>query len=194
MSGILENQKLQYALAVKALIGTGKKWKEMPNYPNFFLTENAEIASIKWSNQFKKKMRFKILKPQYNKRIGYFYIGVINKKKERKLRPVHRLMLETFIGDCPLGQETLHGEKGKKDNSLSNLKWGTHEQNVKDKIRDGITVKGSKNPMAKLNENEVNCIKNLKGFKQRELANIFNVSTPNISLILGEKRWKKNTI
>jgi hypothetical protein len=52
-------------------------------------------------------------------------------------RYVHRLVLEAFVGPCPPGQEALHGPRGTADNSLANLRWGTHVENNADKLRDG---------------------------------------------------------
>jgi len=58
-----------------------------------------------------------------------------NRKREEKL--VHWLVLEAFVGPCPAGEEGLHGNDIKTDNRLSNLRWGTRSDNVKDAIRNG---------------------------------------------------------
>jgi len=58
-----------------------------------------------------------------------------NRKREEKL--VHWLVLEAFVGPCPDGEEGLHGNDIKTDNRLSNLRWGTRSDNVKDAIKNG---------------------------------------------------------
>ena len=46
---------------------------------------------------------------------------------------VHVLVLEAFHGPRPYGQEGLHGPGGCQDNRAEVLRWGTHEENEKDK-------------------------------------------------------------
>lgn len=53
------------------------------------------------------------------------------------LRSVHSLVLETFVGPCPVGMEALHDNDVRDDNRLSNLSWGTRSQNVLDSVRNG---------------------------------------------------------
>jgi hypothetical protein len=50
--------------------------------------------------------------------------------------PVHILVLEAFHGPRPFGKEGCHGPGGQKDNSAENLRWDTHQENEKDKIRE----------------------------------------------------------
>lgn len=50
---------------------------------------------------------------------------------------VHRLVLEAFIGPCPLGMETLHADDDSTNNRLSNLRWGTRSENEHDSVRNG---------------------------------------------------------
>lgn len=52
-------------------------------------------------------------------------------------RLVHRLVLESFVGPCPLGSECLHANDHPDDNRLSNLRWGTRTENMHDMVRNG---------------------------------------------------------
>ncbi len=54
---------------------------------------------------------------------------------KRKMRLVHRLVLEAFVGLCPLGMESRHLNGNPKDNRLSNIKWDTRSENTKDRTR-----------------------------------------------------------
>jgi len=64
----------------------------------------------------------------------------------------HRLVAETFIPNPEGYTEVLHGDKGNRCNHYTNLRWGTHFENMKDvlspctkitsyKITDTITGK-----------------------------------------------------
>jgi hypothetical protein len=48
---------------------------------------------------------------------------------------VHRLVLQAFIGPCPEGYEACHEDGDPFNNRLSNLRWDTHVENIKDSIR-----------------------------------------------------------
>jgi len=54
----------------------------------------------------------------------------------RALR-VHRLVAAAFLGPCPEGQEVRHLNGDRTDNRLSNLAYGTHQENVADAFRHG---------------------------------------------------------
>lgn len=55
-----------------------------------------------------------------------------------QMRPhVHRLVLETFVGPCPDGMECRHVDGNQMNNWLSNLKWGTSQENAEDRVRQG---------------------------------------------------------
>lgn len=46
---------------------------------------------------------------------------------------VHVLVLTTFTGPRPPGYETCHGPGGRSDNRHTNLRWGTHTENMADR-------------------------------------------------------------
>lgn len=165
-------------------------WVRIKGFPNNFVNRKGEIASYQWSNQFKKKKKFLVMKQGVNPVSGYKQITLRSPGKKPGWTTVHKLVLETFHGPKPRGMEARHGVGGKHNNSAKNLCWGTHKDNVKDKLRDGITVRGSKNPMAKLNEDQVEFIRYLNGYVTHTyLAKLFNVSRPEISLIQGGQNW-----
>ncbi|WP_078336616.1 HNH endonuclease signature motif containing protein [Mycobacteroides franklinii] len=51
---------------------------------------------------------------------------------------VHRLVMGAFVGPCPEGLEVLHWDDNPRNNKLTNLRYGTRSQNVKDQVRNGI--------------------------------------------------------
>ena len=57
---------------------------------------------------------------------------------------VHRLVLEAFVGPCPEGMEACHWDDNPTNNQLENLRWDTHRENVKDRIRNGHDHNGQK--------------------------------------------------
>jgi|ERR1700680_1481245 len=57
-------------------------------------------------------------------------------------RTVHSLVLEAFIGPRPHGMEALHWDDDKRNNTLSNLRWGTVYENQADALRNGVPRRG----------------------------------------------------
>ena len=52
-------------------------------------------------------------------------------------RRIHNIVTLAFLGPCPEGMEVRHLNGDKLDNTLSNLRYGTHSENVKDTSRHG---------------------------------------------------------
>ena len=49
----------------------------------------------------------------------------------------YRLALEAFVGPCPPGMEALHWDDDRSNNAISNLRWGTRTDNMRDMSRNG---------------------------------------------------------
>ena len=64
---------------------------------------------------------------------------------KRSMQLVHRLVLFAFVGPPPAGTECCHFNGNTADNTLSNLRWGTREDNVADIVRLGRHAFGQRN-------------------------------------------------
>lgn len=124
---------------------------------------------------------------------GYDLVRFSWKEKE-KPRPctVHKLVAMAFLGPRPEGCWVLHGPKGKEDNSIENLYYGTPVQNVKDKWRDGTVIIGEKHHKAKLKEVDVIAIRDLyrQGLTQKAIAARYCVGVTAIAKIVNRENWK----
>lgn len=168
-------------------------WKPIINYEGLY--EISNYGKIKRFNRDKRYKSFKILKPQKTNKYGHKHID-LTKNNIRDSHLVHRLVLETFVGPCPLGMECRHLDGNPSNNRLDNLRWGTRLENMQDTIKHGtnfIKARGSKHRRAKLNEWKVRVIIRLLGdgyMTQQEIAKIFNISRPIISRIKNNITWK----
>lgn len=68
---------------------------------------------------------------------GYYKVGLSKVTSKNFL--VHRLVLESFIGPRPPGKESIHKDGNYQNAKLSNLRWGTHMENMHDKVRHGTS-------------------------------------------------------
>ena len=159
--------------------------KEHPYFTDYCITKNGRV----WS---KKLGRF-LVPHCYYKGTPYLKIS-LTKDRVRFRRRVHRLVLETFVGRCPKGMECRHLDGDSKNNNLENLKWGTRLENEKDKTLHGRRdCQGENGANVKLNSLQVRIIRRLLEFnmlRQREIAELFNISRRTISHIKCKQSWK----
>lgn len=110
---------------------------------------------------------------------------------------VHALILKTFIGPRPPGKECLHIDGNPQNNKLSNLRYGTHKENMEDCSKHGGfgNRKGINNSNAKFTNQKAKKIRKLykKGnVTQLQLAKQFNVGEYAIWCIVNNKTWNDN--
>lgn len=158
-------------------------YKPVPSHPGYFAGSDGTIWSCR------KAGICRLLKPQLTNK-GYYCVSV---GWPRKLRYVHRLVLEAFIGPCPKNTECRHfPDQSRTNNFLDNLSWCTFAQNQADRKSHGTDNRGSKHGYAKLNEKQVIDIResDAVGVKKIELSKRYGVSYSTIWDIVTRKRWK----
>ena len=110
---------------VMSLIEFGIDTREIPGYSGYWATCDGRIIG----------RRGKFRKPQLN-RSGYHEVKIW--VGESQSRPtVHKLVMLAFEGPRPEGQEVLHRDGNKLNNSKSNLKYGTRSENQFDSAKHG---------------------------------------------------------
>lgn len=70
------------------------------------------------------------MRPYAANKYGHQKVDLYYGKRRRKKMYVHRLVLEAFTGPCPKGMECLHADDDPTNNHLTNLRWGTHSDNI----------------------------------------------------------------
>ena len=107
---------------------------------------------------------------------------------------VHRLVVETFIGEIPKGMQVNHINGDRYDNRLTNLEVITPLENIQHAHKNGLIKyrKGEDNALAILKETDVIYIYELiKQFKNNEeIAKLLNIKPKLVSLIRNGSRWK----
>lgn len=126
---------------------------------------------------------------------GHLGVGLYVKGEDgvsvRLARPVHRLVMEAFIGPRPEGMECRHLDGDPANNRLSNLTWGTPKENAEDQRRHGSMKLGEASHYSRLTEAEVRKIRrNGAELSRSQLAAVFQVSQSQIDRILNRQNWK----
>jgi predicted XRE-type DNA-binding protein len=139
-----------------------------------------------------KKSGWKKLIPNVPKRSGYARVtlSVLGKVKRWS---VHNLILICFKGLRPLGKECRHLDGNKKNNRPYNLKWGTKQENYKDRVKHGMGNHGERHGEAKLTDALVKEIYQLvksEAMSRVKISRKYGVTDPIISGIARGVFWK----
>ena len=106
---------------------------------------------------------------------------------------VHRIVLETFIGPCPMNLEACHRNGNCLDNRLGNLRWGTRSSNIRDQRRHGTHGRnaGARNGRAAFTEEEVREIRQeaLQGKTYQQIAAERQEIPQTIARIIWRQRY-----
>lgn len=139
-----------------------------------------------------------LLTPQLSKENGYYYFGFRSADGEFKRRTIHRMVLISFSGDdLPENYEKLdcmHLDHVRDNPKLTNLRWGTRQENEQDKIKANRRNQafGTRISRSKLTDENVVEIKVLlkNGLPTTKISEMFNVSNQCISDIKLGETWK----
>ncbi len=113
----------------------------------------------------------------------------------RRLWPVHRLVAEAFIGDCPPGYQVNHIDSNRSNNVANNLEYVTPKGNQEHSWRTTNRQpphRGEATPFAKLTDNDVIQIRRLRheGLTYEAIAARFNTKQANVWHICMGRTWK----
>ena len=122
---------------------------------------------------------------------GYGTMG-IREGGSQRMQYAHRLSYEMAHGPIPDGYEVCHRCDNPPCVKPEHLFIGTRQDNERDKMRKGRTLRGSAVATSKLTESVVLQIRAeaAAGTMQRRLAERYSVSPMTISLIVRHKTWR----
>jgi hypothetical protein len=106
---------------------------------------------------------------------------------------VHRLVLLAFVGPCPDGMECRHLDDDPRNNRLSNLCWGTREQNIADRAANGRGTAGERSASAKLTEQLVRQMRAEHaegGLTYEQLGKKYGIGMQGAWSVVKRKTWK----
>lgn len=151
------------------------RFVSVPDFQNYLISDEGKI----WT-----KNRNRFLKPGL--RGGKYSFVVLCRDSKIYYKSVHRLVLEVFVGKCPDGQECRHLDGNSQNNSLDNLRWGTHSENIQDTIKHNTVY-------TKWTQEQVMEIKRrykTGKYSMHGIAKDMNIPSSTVWYILTEKMWK----
>lgn len=167
-----------------------ERWRPILGYEGFYeISDRGRIRALFKAGNFHKPGR--ILKPWLLKN-GYLQVHLMRSGQRRKAFCVHRLLLEAFTGKHSENKEARHLNCNRSDNSLSNLAWGTHKENMQDSVALGRMAAGERQGASKLTNSAVLKIRYLweQEVPASEIAVQFNIDRSNVWQIATRKTWR----
>lgn len=157
--------------------------KAVPDLPNCF----ADAEGVVW------RLKDNTITPCKTRRLKNGYLAFNAKRPDGKWVTiyVHRAVGAAWMGTPPEGAQTRHLDGKKLNNKPDNLAWGDSRSQFLDKLRHGTTMKGTKNPAAKLNSTIAFAMREMvkAGLLQRVVAQHFGVHQTTVSDVVQGKRW-----
>ena len=168
------------------------EYRLVDGFPDYCVGTDGSV----WSCKNHRKLGhivWKRLRP--GNRNGYSVV-LLGDGLKKKPFAVHSLVLSAFVGPCPKGFEACHHpDENKRNNNLSNLRWGTHENNLQDIVRGG-KLAGENHSRSILNNADVREIRRLYldcGLTYEKIGGIFGISAGHACDIVNRKYWKHLT-
>ena len=172
--------------------------KNCPTYLGYSITEDGRLfthrqrfglgkgkgGGVKINLEHKKELN------SFEGHGGYLYYSVSTVKGQRTI-PTHTLLLDAFVGPRPKNMETRHLDGNPKNNDLTNLVYGTAQENADDRKGHGMNRKGSNHPRSKLSENIVGRVRKQykDGWAIAALARLHKVSESTMRNAIIGKTW-----
>lgn len=120
-------------------------WRPIPGYEGCYeASDLGRIRSLPRTVRFgnyQRRIKGRTRKPV---NLGPYLAVNLSVDGKAKMRTVHQLVLEAFIGPRPHGQEACHNNGDPHDNRLENLRWDTKSANSYDALQHGAHPTGSK--------------------------------------------------
>lgn len=164
-------------------------WKDIKGYEGLYQVSNlGRVKSLEryvrcgTNGNGKRKVNERILRAGAYCKTGHVSVVL---RKHGTGQPVHKLVMEAFVGARPENYDICHNDGNPKNNKLENLRYDTRRNNNIDVFKHGRTMGTSK-----LSLEEVKEIKKLlaKGhMAQAAIAQQFDVSATTLSKIASGK-------
>jgi hypothetical protein len=165
-------------------------YRDVPGFPGYRVGDDGSVWS-RWG-----KGRCGLLEHWHRLRVGVDAKGythvVLCASGKRWTRKVHRLVLDLFVGERPDGQETRHLNGNRQDNRLSNIVYGTPEENWSDRFRHETDTSGERSAIAKVTADAVRAIRTAfdKGATYTELGREHGITSQAVRYIVLRKNWR----
>ncbi len=162
--------------------------KTIQNFPGYYVTKEGNVYSDR------QRIVKKLLKLKLVTNLDGYLIVSLYRDKRRFQGKVHRLVAEAFLDNRPEGKCLVrHLDGNPTNNNVSNLRWGTPQENSVDMVKHHRSLKGKKNHAAKLTSEQVLMIRQTiktGNITQQAIADNFGITKGHVNNIVKRRVWK----
>lgn len=161
-----------------------------PRIPGYAVTDCGRVFAWTVSNRHRDGSLREVTRSKQVAR-GYVYVRFYSHPVS-ETTTVHRLVAELFLPPPAQNQHCVRHLNGMPtDNRAENLAWGTNAENARDTVRHGRTLKGRKNPNAKLTDRIVVAARILvdEGFSTNALGVFLGVDGETVRRAVTREQW-----
>lgn len=105
-----------------------EEWRNIHGWDKYQVSNLGRVRSLKGCGRILKQSPFGK---------GYLRVCFSNGSGTQQCKAVHVLVMLAFVGPCPDEQQVLHWDGDKTNNRLTNLRYGTQSDNMRDSVRLG---------------------------------------------------------
>lgn len=158
-----------------------EEWRPVPGFSLYEVSSHGNIRHT---------VRKKLLIPRYDGR-GYLCVTLRDGPKKATKR-IHAAVLHAFRGPRPHRAEGRHLDGNSANNRLSNLVWGSPQENSADREQHGRTRRGEQTVFSKLSETAVKEIRQRfsSGERIAHIARAHGVNWSTVNHILAGRTWR----
>lgn len=158
-----------------------EEWRQT-RFPNYSVSSFGRVRNDKTG---------RVLNPSIDM-YGYPQVSLYIDKQIRTFR-VHRFVALAFLGEPPDGKpQVAHNDGNHCNNHVSNLRWASNRENMRDKQLHGRQTCGEKHYRAKLTDVAVAEIRKMHatGTTLAAIAGAYGINNMTVRAVVTRKTWK----
>jgi len=159
-------------------------WKPIPGFPGYDVSDHGRVRSYHTKGGIGEGWYIstqprKVLKGGLNPQ-GYHIVDLLHESGRRIMKTVSSMVMLAFVGERPDGMEICHANGYQSDDSLSNLRYDTPQNNLVD-----MFYYADHKPLVSFTDEIIRDIRKVRssGATYREIADKYNVTAERISKV-----------
>lgn len=162
-------------------------WKKIDEFPDYDVSSLGRIRSRRIKSRTEPVIR------ALENHGGYHYVSLMKPGEPKKCgRKVHRLVAQAFIPNPDNLPEVAHKDGDPSKNTVNDLRWSTHGDNMRDKVEHRTLPLGEKHHASKLTTEKVIEIRkrHAAGESMSGLARLHGVCVATMFDVIHRKTWQ----
>tara|TARA_R110002012_G_C11472772_1_gene594153 strand:+ start:308 stop:805 length:498 start_codon:yes stop_codon:yes gene_type:complete len=162
------------------MISDIEQWLPINNFPDYQVSDLGRVKSFKHQ-----KPKILSILP-----FGRYHGLYLSRDGRKYIKYIHQLVAQAFLGP-QLNLDVRHLDGDRSNNCLTNLAYGTRQENMEDALKHGTTARGERLPQSKLTDSKVIELRKLRaeGVTVPKLSEMFGINLRTVYRALTKESW-----